>query len=236
MTQMAHQARLLLSGVCILICLACSAQQDDIDPILTLFPEVFNNPAGYLNGRENTFVYPVATGTPFFMRSGESNASLVTHTGTYDSILLKYDLLNDILLLGFKAEEGIEEIQLNKNIVLSFNLFGSEFVNLSEPAILPEGYYEQLYNGNIRLYKKHIKILSGKSGPVQFEYRYNTQTILIHNHQAYRIFNKSSLLKALNDNQKKVSNYLKENHIMVNRATEDELIRVIKYYESLLPK
>ena len=234
MTLMTRFIKSVFYGIFVLLSFACFAQQE-MNPVLLKFPGIFNNPAGMINGRKNTFNYPAANGTAYFMKSGQANPELVTITGTYDSILLKYDLLNDMLLLGYEDNAGMEEIQLNKDIVSGFTLFGSVFVHLNEPGILPEGYYEQLYNGRIRLFKKYIKTLSAKSGAVQYEYRENIQKILIRENHAYKVTNKSSLLKALIDKQKEVNNYLKENHIMVNHATDAELIRVIKYYESLLP-
>jgi hypothetical protein len=199
------------------------------------WPEVYRNPDGYINGRRNSFVYPVAAGTPFFIQAGESGSTLETVYGSYDNLLLKYDLLNDELLLGFNNGAGIEEIMVNRQIVLGFSLYGLNFVYLQGDAAPVPGYYEEVYHSGIQCYIRHSKSLAGTSGSAGYEYRYNRRILLIKDGQSFNIKNNKTLLEALPENHEKVKSWLRKNHILVRSATSGELIRVLKFYESLQP-
>ncbi len=200
--------------------------------VLERYPGVYVNPDGYVNGRRNSFVYPAASGTPYLMFEGETGAVLQTVYGNYDSLLLKYDLLNDEVLLGIRVGAGTEEIRVNKGIVLGFHLFGHKFLHLTDIPVSSPGFYEQVYDGPVKCYIKHLKTLSQTSGHIRYEYVYKTQMILVNEEQYYLIRNKTDLLDALGTHQKELKSYLRKNHLLVRSATGQEMARILKYYET----
>jgi len=232
-----NRGKVLLAGCLQTLAILSAASQDDwqIKSLLRDYPGVYSNPDGYINGRRNSFVYPVASGNPYYMRAGQAHPVLETVYGTYDSLLLKYDLLNDELILGFRNGDVIEEIMVNRNIVLSFSLYGVRFVHLKNGAVPVPGYYEEVYNSGIRCYIKHIKSLAGTAGTAGYEYRYGTRILLLNDGQSYNIKNNKTLLNALEDKHKEMKSFLQKNHILVRYAIAGELIRVLKFYESLQP-
>jgi hypothetical protein len=201
--------------------------------ILNKYSEVYEDPSGYLNGRRNTFIYPAARGNPWFMMAGQVNSILETKKGTYQDLLLGYDILNDELILTFGDTSGMESIMINKNIIYSFSLFGVRFINL-DAGILPEsGFYEEVYNGNVKFYIKHKKTLIRISGPVQYEYRYKTLKYLVRDNKYYLVNNNLELLKALGDKKSEVKSFLREHQILFRSASNSELISVLKHYEGI---
>jgi hypothetical protein len=213
---------------------AISKCQESIEKsILSNFSGIYNDPSGYLNGRRNTFIYPPAIGNPWFMMAGQVNSMLETEKGTYHDLLLSYDILNDELILTFRDTAGMESIMINKNIIYSFSLFGVRFVNL-DAGLLPEsGFYEEVYNGNLKFYIKHKKILIRQSGPVQYEYRYKTLKYLVRDNKYYLVNNNRALLKTLGDKKSEVKSFLQEHQILVRSASNNELISVLKHYEGI---
>jgi hypothetical protein len=201
--------------------------------VLERYPYVYINPDGYLNGRRNSYVYPTALGNPYFMLEGESGAMLETVYGEYDSLLMKYDLLNDEVLLGIRDGSGTEEICVNRDIVLGFHLFGHKFLHLAAIPVASPGYYEQVYDGQVKFYIKHIKILSQRSGQIRYEYVYKTQMILVKEEQYYVIRNKPDLLDALGYHRKELRSFMRKNHMLIRTASGEEMVRILKYYESL---
>lgn len=220
-----------------IICFSLSAigisQESIIKSIINKYSELYEDPLGYLDGRRNTFLYPAATGNPWFMMTGQVNSVLETTKGTYHDLLLNYDILNDQLVLTFRDTSGMESIMINKNIIHGFSLFGARFIN-ADTVLLPEaGFYEEVYNNDIKFYIKHKKTLVRQSGPKQYEYLYRTFKYLIRNNTFFVISNNRSFLKALGDKKSSIKSFLKENQILVRSASNDEIISVLKYYEGL---
>ena len=229
-----------LVKVILLSCMSClfipggmAQDNQQIFSILDHYPGVYGKPDGYLNGRRNSFVYPAASGTPYFMLQGEHRARLQTVYGDYDSLLMKYDLLNDEVILGIGEKRGMEEIRVNKDIVQGFNLFGRKFVHLRAGVMNTPGYYEQVYDGSVKCYIKHTKTLSQTSGPIRYEYRYNTRKILMKDGKYHTVRNTSALLSVLGQHQKELKSFIRKNHILFRSASGDEMARILSYYESL---
>ena len=227
--------RVLLSGLIQAAFSLCITAQDNsqISAFLQNYPEVYRNPDGYINGRRNSFIYPGAKGTPFFMKSGESNPALETVYGSYENLPLKYDMLNDEVLLGYRDGSGIEEIIVNRDIVLGFSLYGVRFVYLGGNTAPVPGYYQEVYNSVIGFYIRQTKTLSQTSGTSGSEYRNNSRMILVKDKRYFDIGNNADLLNALSDKRKELKSYLMANHILVRAATTEELIRVLDFYEAL---
>ena len=225
---------LLIGSIQALINLCITAQDNSqISVILQYYPEIYRNPDGYINGRRNSIIYPDAKGTPFFIKAGESRSVLETIYGSYENLLLKYDMLNDEVLLGFRYGSGIEEIIVNRDIVLGFSLYGVKFVHLSGDSVPVPGYYEEVFNSRTRCYIKQTKTLSGTSGTSGSEYRHNSRKILVKDKRYFDIKNNRDLINLLGDKRNELKSFLRGNHILVRSATKEELIRVLDFYESL---
>jgi hypothetical protein len=209
-----------------------NSQDTLIRSILSQYSEIYSDPSGYLDGRRNTFIYPAASGNPWFMLTGAVQTVLETNKGIYRDLLLNYDILNDELILTFRDTSGMESIMINKNIIRGFNLFGSRFINMYSVLLPDPGFYEEVYRGKLNFYIKYKKTLIRQSGPVQYEYRYNIIKYLVKENKCWTISNNRSLYNALGDKKNEIRSFLRENQILVRSASNSELIRALRYYES----
>jgi len=167
-----------------------------------------DNKGEYLNtydatvGLENTGLYNgiqfkdqsrSADGTFRFYNDGEFTKGTVVFDGQlYKNVLLKYDILEDVLITHSDDDLSIFHLQLVTNKVSYFSIFSKEFVRLKFPdrqISKLNDFYELLYKGNsLTLYEKHYKNKKEVLKGTFLAYSYNKESyFLLENNGKYNI-------------------------------------------------
>ncbi|MEO8516097.1 MAG: hypothetical protein ABI426_05095 [Flavobacterium sp.] len=152
----------------------------------------------------------------------------------YFDVNLKYDILNDELILNPKnVESNYIGINLNKEKIKSFSINKKTFVNLSAPTLPPDfakGFYQESIVGkSFTFYIKHYKQKSEliKDYGVFSKYTYKTEFILSFKNKFEEMSSKKSITNQFPEYKKKISDFY-----VMNEYLEKE--NKIKFMENLM--
>ncbi len=205
--------------------------------LLSLYDSLFQTENTLIYGKEYKLRYPQSKGHPFFGDQSWRSGFVKVHRLdlAYDAI--RYDLLNDHLLVQHFSESGSHVIQIDKQYASEFHLDGHHFCYLNgsggSGSDLEPGYYEAAYGSGPEIWIRWRKIFSeGSQGRGQYD---ESRVLYIKNgHRYFRITNRKSLLEAFPDRDEKIRAYLKDENIVVRRADLEELAGVVRYYAEQL--
>jgi len=197
---------------------------------------IVSDPQLLINGRIWRNLYSKAVGHPYFLSPDFLPGTLSFNGRKFESLPLKYDILNDELLLGLPFWPVII---LNKELVDSFTLTYNDrtyhIINAgSDSANVIRGYINVLYDGHSALYVKNIKELL----PMAVDRKYD---LIAEKHKIYfrkdstvfQIQGKKGLLKLLEDKNTEIKEFVRKNNIKMERRDPSTFIPVIKFYDSM---
>lgn len=189
------------------------------------------------NGRIWQIQFFNTEGNQFFLSSDFSTGGAGIGGYNFDSVKLRYDLINDELLI--QRNDGTI-IMLNKELVNSFSLFYYDrlyrFINLDNTSYGNiNGYCQLLYDGKIKIYVKYIKelipttITNGLPRFSQVNKVYISKDGKIH-----KTDNRKDLLNLFTEGEEQgmIKIYIRSNHIIISRNDPESYSRVIEYYET----
>jgi len=189
------------------------------------------------NGRVWKNQFGITDGDQFFLSSDLSTGSLSVDSYDFDSIRIKYDLVNDELLL-LRNDGTI--LLLNKEMINSFRLSYEDnifkFVNFaSSSSGNLAGYCHLLYDGKIKVYAKYVKELiptTITNGLPRFSQI--NKVYILKDGKIHRADNRRELLNlfAEGEEQSMLKKYMRSNKIIISRNVPDSFRRVIEYYET----
>jgi hypothetical protein len=204
---------------------------------IALHHHAFGKGSSLYNGsRYPAFPFRFKEGHPFF-NSAVPSYGAVTYDGTrYDSVLMRYDEVREVLLIGLQAEN----IQLVSPKVDSFELFDASFVRLTKDstndALPGTGFYQVLYRGRSTLLKKQVKTVREVLGINELLMYVDTKQhyYISLNDQVYGVNNKHAFFDLLGQRKKEVQQFIKANQLNFQKDREEFLVKATAYYDSLI--
>ena len=189
------------------------------------------------NGRVWQNEFSNTDGDQFFLSSDFSTGSVAVDGHNFDSVQIRYDLINDELLI--QRNDGTI-ILINKEMVDSFSLFYYDniyrFVKFDNAfAGSLNGYCQLLYDGNIKIYVKYTKELIGTTitnGLPKFSQV--NKVYIVKEGKIHRTDNRKELLNLFTEGEEQsmLKKYMRSNQITISRKDPDSFRRVIEYYET----
>lgn len=188
------------------------------------------------NGTQFTTAYKSSLGHPFF-ESSEPQAGTIFYNGTsYPGAKLLYDIIRDevICVNEFKNDEIIKLIPSK---ISWFTLQQHLFVHLIKDSSVinfpGNGFYEQLYEGNMTVFKKTKKQFfeSSKTDEPAKYIQYNYYYIRKEN-RYHLIDNKRSLIAVCDDRKSDIANFIRKQRLSFKKDAATMIARVIDYYET----
>lgn len=185
------------------------------------------------NGTEFTSAYRSSLGHPFYEYSDPQTGNIFYDGISYPGVKLQYDIIRDEVI--FINEYKNLNIKLIPQKVNWFTLQDHRIVQLfrdSNTINFPGyGFYEQLYEGTISVFKKSKKRLYEPSKPdesakyVQYNFYYVRK-----NNAYYYIDNKRSLLSVCKDRKKDITKFIQKEGLNFKKDPAVMITRVIDYY------
>jgi len=175
---------------------------------------------------------------PFYSADKFVNGSMVGYGVVYNDISIKYDIVNDkLIVLHYNKLFMVEQISER---IDRFTVLGHEFVRLVPDSIskpvLTEGFYDRLYSGkSVSFFAKRRKTAAERVKDGQYE-------LIFKEHNAYFIkkdnfyhpvSDKHSVLEVLEDKKGELEIYLKKNKIKFNKNREYSIAQLSEYYDRL---
>lgn len=212
------------------------AQQESITEYLAECQRKYGNDADLVNGEKYYYPYRQSEGTPFFF--DEPRSSVITiREKEFAGQMLRYDILNQKLILDFKDIYGANSSLVLRNEWVEAFAFGEKiFVRMEGPEGVP-GYYQLVTDGAIRcVYKwskgQQLNLNSGVQSYYFTDASRDSYLVIGETFYAYR--NNRSFLKAFDPElQKTVKQFMKQTKVKVNKASDSQIRHLVQYCNSL---
>lgn len=218
------------------------SQTSAYNNILNLYDSNLKNQKVLYNGYTYNRITGLMKGDPFFSNSYISG--FVNYDSEeFNDIPLLYDLVNDNIIIEHNDTRGLKiELVLIKEKVKRFSIDGHHFVNLSPGTFKGDdfipGFYEVLYDGNLKVFIKHFKVhaqeVNENERRIYNVFRLKTKYLLFNNDAYYFVNSKKSLLKVLKDHKKELNKYYNNSHLEFYKDTEMVLKNLVQYYDTIV--
>lgn len=202
-------------------------------------PVIQRDPSGkklLLNGRIWIDNYSKVEGDQFFLTNEFVKGSVTYDGKRFDNLDLKYDLINDELILRY---EPYPIIIMNKEMVDSFRLFynGNEYriINAgNDPSELFYGYINILYDGSAALFVKYSKKIYPLAVDGKYDLFVQVQRIYLKKgNEIIPVIGRRGFLNQLDDRKHEIRKYLRSSRIRLTTRNLTTLVRVLNFYDSM---
>jgi hypothetical protein len=199
-----------------------------------LYDSLFQTSQYVINGKLHHNRYPQGSGHPYFGTYSWTSGIISKGKLSIPHQAIRYDLVSDDLLIQHFSVTGSQVIIVNKGIAGAFMLGDHKFCLLeSQPGAdfnFEPGYYESVYQEDTEIWIRWKKFFTERSsGSGEF---LQTRSVFVKSsNHFYRITNRRSLLRALQDREDDIKAYIHQHGITVNRVGIDDLISLVRYYD-----
>lgn len=212
-----------------------SAQQVPGDHRLQcLYDSLFQTDRQVINGELRQARYPQGNGHPYFGGFAWTQGMIGKDKADIPYPAIRYDLLNDDLLIQHFSLKGSHVIIVNKQIAGTFTIGDHKFYLLENPSgtnfNFEPGYYELLYSEGTELWIRWKKFFSERSAG-SGEYRQTRTVFIKKGDHFYKITNRRSLLRAFEDREDEIKSFIRQQGISVGRAGIGQLISIVSFYD-----
>jgi len=177
-------------------------------------------------------------GHQFFMEDKLYKGSLTFRGKEYKGIEMKYDIYNNQLILFVRNNTSVVWVVPPNDFISAFSLgdkFFSKYNFQGEP-----GFYQVVFDTEKLkcLYYWDKKMIESYDDIKYISYRFfesEKKCYLLLNGSSLIYRNNRSFMKILPEEIKaRVRKYLKDNHIKVNKSSDEKISELLAYYNSLL--
>ena len=226
----------IAAHACIAQALDTSGYTSAINNAVVNYHQFLRPETGLYNGREYYDYSPtIKDGDPFFL-STKFNTGSVTYDGIlYENVPILYDLVtSDVVITD---SNYFYRIKLNGERVSRFSVLQHTFIRLDEDsnAVIKPGFYDLLYDGETRLYKKHIKRVQ-EAVTNEGVRRYIVESIdyyVLKGNVYYHVNSKKDLLSVLKDKKKELNASVKKNKLDTRKKKDESFTALVAYYDQL---
>lgn len=207
----------------------------NVDTFLECVEQYYGTSDLLVNGRPYVPINLKAKGFPYFKFNTFSEGILYVKDRVFTSVLLKYNVEKDQLILKENLVNNIPvQVVLTTALIDSFQLGNHLFFNrtLIFGEATANGFLEVLYNGDIQFYKKHTKLFHPTFSQVNPHGKYHDDTDVFYLKKAgklHEIKSKKQLLEVFADQKKAVKKFMKQNGIKFKKANNNQFYNLLKY-------
>ncbi|MBN2520760.1 MAG: hypothetical protein JXB17_09670 [Bacteroidales bacterium] len=227
----------------LLVCYSCSVQGQSLSPeTVYSYNSEFKKANGIdhnlINGYQYIKLYLKANGHAFFDKDEFLPGKIIINNKLYNDVYLKYDILNQNVILLYKNSfGGNNQIVLHNHAINQFELKNKIFVNLLFPEI-GNKYFQVISNSTIKCYYLWYKEIRNTSWSIDSYYEYSDQrkkTYLLINGELLRYRGNISFIKLFpKKKQEYIKQYIKTNAIKLKKASDKTVNELIIYCENLI--
>lgn len=173
-------------------------------------------------------------GHPFFLSDDWITGTIRYDGISFDSVDLQYDLVNQKVVLDHPTSHF--RLELIKEKITTFSLLNHKVVRLvvdESMQHIKSGYYELLYDGNVKVYAAHKKnrLEKYENDQVKQVFDQKTQYYIFKDNFYYPVKTKGSVVKIFNNKKVMLRKYLNKNKIKFRRNPASAITKAARYYE-----
>ncbi len=188
----------------------------------------------FYNGKVWVGSYYDVYGTEFMIADDWMQTDIIINNILFKNVKIKYDIYNDDILANYNNKRIII---LNPDNIDHFTVYTDNkefrFENLHDNYEL-EGYFQVLYDGKNKLYKKWKKKRAQFAVEARYdEFQPDHKLILLRDSIPYGIKNRRDILKIMNERKADIKNFIKHENIRIDVSTPENLIPLMKYLDNM---
>ncbi|MEE9363370.1 MAG: hypothetical protein V3U92_12300 [Cellulophaga sp.] len=176
---------------------------------------------GLIDGLEYHDIYKTRNGNHKFYLSSSYQIGNISYNGQrYFDVEMKYDILDDQIIIKIPTQTKSYIIQLIKEKIDSFSIKDSKFISIDNLTNHNDGFYEVIYkSSNLAFYKKNIKTsykhYSGRS--IVYSFKNKDEYLLYFKSKYYKSKkSKNFLIKLLPKYIKNINLFYKSQSELLN--------------------
>lgn len=180
----------------------------------------------------------INSGHVFFETENLVKGSIIYDDIEYQDVPMLYDIVKDNVIINGAPMPYF--ILLAGNKISQFSVSGHTFIRILTDSlsgsVIKTGFYERLYDGEIKAFSKKIKVIEEfvDIGNVLNKTAMEKDRWYIFKAGAYHeVKGKSSVLKVLNDKKKEILQFSKLEKIQFKNNMDDALTRIVAYYDTI---
>ncbi len=193
--------------------------------------------SGLYNGSEYlVYVQLLKDGHPYLDTTKLTYGSVFYDGMLYQDVPMLYDIVKDELVI--QHYNKVFHIQLIQSKIDEFKILDRPFLHLGKDSTIQgnvkNGFYEVLYDGQIKLYAKRIKTIQEYIPEMKVEQRvFSNNRYFIYKNKAYHeVYNLPSVLKVLKDKRINYKQTLRKQHIKFRKQRETAIKFMLQQYEN----
>lgn len=189
-----------------------------------------------VNGRPiRKGIYENVIGSPYFSDEWSKGDITLANGNTYEGVMIKFDLIENVLLFQNKEGEPMELV----HPVHTFSIKGGQVVfrNGFPPVdnFSSNAFFQVLIDDDVKLLKKTDKVIREEkaygTATITKKIIENTNYYVVNGNQITKVKNFKTLSGVLPGKEEVLKNYIDEKRLSLKN--EKDLIIVVKYYNSL---
>lgn len=195
---------------------------------IQFYAQTIGSRSNLFNGIEYRDYVPLDEETPLLF-SDVVYGSVVYDGERYDNVPMYYDIEKDVLLVSYP--QGTK-VQLLPERVSSFEMENRRFANLRDGKVSP-GYYEVLYDGNMKFYAHRDKELKLRQNgnETSHEFDYTVKYYILKNGVYHTVKSKRSVLNLVSDRAKELKRSVRESKLKFGKNREKAITYILTRYE-----
>ena len=192
--------------------------------------------ARIFNGQEYYYDDNTTGGNPYFMDMNLHDGLVIYEGNIYKDLDVGYDTFRDELFIVRVAFNGASaRIKLPSEKVTGFQVSGRTFIWLQQDTVTSNpvsGYYELLYDGQLKVIAKRFKTIAPSDGLYRYEFSSSTKLYILLNNSYKQIRSKAAVRKLFKDKRRSIREYSRENEAYLLNL-EDYLLLVARFYDQI---
>jgi hypothetical protein len=187
------------------------------------------------NGSQYAVYNPIEEEHPYFLTDDWMDGSIVYSGEQFDNISMMYDISSDKVIAEHFAGAAVELITAK---VTTFSIGGHNFKMFKKTddtrQSITEGFYEILYDGKVKILKRHVKdyVEMLKWTELYVDYEEKTHYYVVKNSAFYAIGSKSGLINILSDKKRELRRFSRENKFSFSKD-EKIFVKLAAHYDTL---
>lgn len=192
---------------------------------------------GLYNGTEFTDAFLNTDGSyRYFKGFDYSKGSVIYNGQKYVNVSLKYDLLEDNLLVRSDDNLSIFNVKLIPEFVNSFSIYNNNFVRLTSTNlnISGSGFFESAYIGkDLSLYIKHTKKKKDKALKSGIQYKFSEVNfyVLKTNGKYHLVNSEKDIEKILPEKKEEIRSFSKSYNALYKSNRDSYMAKLVKYLD-----
>lgn len=201
---------------------------------IALYASAMQHQSRLYNGSDYVIYQSRDEEHPNFMVDDWTYGSIVYEEELYENVALQYDISIDKVITEHNRGNPIK---LLDERIQRFSIHSHTFVRLKgdDSTKITEGFYDQLYDGQAKVYARHLKSYqeSLEFGKIIPRFDETTQYYIVKNGSYFPVKTKGSVLKVFIDRKQDIKEFIRKSRINFKKNRVEAMTRVTEFYDTL---